>query len=132
MAEKSPHILVVDDEPEIFDIIRNIMKEEKYKITFTDNGKDALKAIEKHRFDLVIADVFLPKMSGDEILLNIKKKAPQIPVLMITGLGDNELWIDLINKGALDLIPKPIIKRSFLTKVSAALDDTYPKPHFRA
>ena len=132
VKEKRASILIIDDEPEMFDLISHILEEENYNLTFAQKTPDALAAMEEKKFDLIIADVFLQKTTSEELLQIIKERSPDMKVLMITGMGDNQLWIDLINKGAVDLIPKPINEKTFKRAIHDTLKGIYPTPRFRA
>ncbi len=82
------HILVVDDAPQVIAMLSQILQRLGHKVTPATNGLEGLQAFQKGAFDLVISDQAMPEMTGDQMIERIKKTAPQIPVIMLTGFGD--------------------------------------------
>jgi len=83
MAEK--HVLVVDDEGAVRDLVAGMLRHLGYASQTAANAIDALSHIDTTAFDLVIADLHMPGMAGDQLADEIKKRKPMIPVLLITG-----------------------------------------------
>jgi YesN/AraC family two-component response regulator len=78
-------ILVVDDNLMIRKIIRNIFRNENYKIEEAENGLEGLDMIRKNSYDLVITDILMPKMEGLELIMHIKRDFPKIKIIAISG-----------------------------------------------
>ena len=101
-------ILVVDDEPLIRDLLRDILREEGYEVSVAKEGLSALKKVKREETDLVITDVKMPGLDGIKLLKEIKKVSPSTPVIVITAYGTIENAVEAMKKGAYDYITKPI------------------------
>jgi DNA-binding NtrC family response regulator len=88
-----PHIFFVDDEPKMFEVIGEILVELGPKISCFTNAADCLKQLDSQRCDLVITDVKMPGMDGIELLTEIRRSAPWLPVMVITGYGDIQMAV---------------------------------------
>ena len=87
MTNRSPKILIVDDDEELVNLLTDYLKLEGFTVTKTHNGTDALLQLAKDTFDLMVLDVMMPGMSGVEVLTRVRENY-NIPVLMLTGKGD--------------------------------------------
>jgi DNA-binding NtrC family response regulator len=105
---KKYKILVVDDEPLIRESLYEILRIEGYHVQMAQNAHEAMKLMQEIEFDIVVTDFKLPKMSGMELLENMKKNHPKAEVIMITGYGSIETAVEAMKKGAYDYITKPI------------------------
>ncbi|MFA5087612.1 MAG: sigma-54 dependent transcriptional regulator [Candidatus Omnitrophota bacterium] len=101
-------ILIVDDEPLIRESLYEIFRIEGYIVYMAHSGEEAREMIKTNRINIVIADLKLPEMSGIDLLIDIKKKQPDIEVILITGYGSIETAVKAMRKGAYDYITKPI------------------------
>ena len=101
-------ILVVDDEPLIRDLLRDILKEEGYEVSIAMEGLSALKKVKREETDLVITDVKMPGLDGIKLLKEIKEVSPSTLVIVITGYGTIENAVEAMKEGAYDYITKPI------------------------
>lgn len=99
-------ILVVDDEPDYCEVLRMILLEEQYRVTTCSNGKEALKILEKDDYDLVVTDLMMPDMNGDELLHEIKKTKPSTEVIIMTAYGTIEKAVATMKEGAYTYITK--------------------------
>lgn len=104
---KKTNILVVDDEKDMCDALRDGLKDKGYSVEATTIGRDALKKIRKEDYDLVIADIKMPGVDGIKILKFVKNSKPQIGVVLISGYSDLGSAIDATRFGATDYITKP-------------------------
>src|SRR3990167_8319690 len=102
-----PKILVVDDDASIREFLEIMLKRENFEVKTADNGQKAQKIMEKEQFDVVITDLQMPKMSGLELLKEIKTINPATTVLVITAFGSTESAVDAMKLGAFDYISKP-------------------------
>jgi len=112
-------ILVVEDEYKIRKIIRSYLKE-KYEITEAENGEEALELFNKNNFDLIILDLMLPKVNGEEVCRKIRQVS-DVAVIMLTAKSSEEDKIDGFNFGADDYITKPFSPRELALRVKAVL-----------
>ena len=119
-----PKILIVEDEPAIRRVLKNILTEESesFQLFEAADGQEALSTIQEQDFDLVICDIKMPKMDGVELLEAVKKIKPEIPFIMISGHGDLETAVDAMRKGAFDYVQKPPDLNRLLNTVRNALD----------
>ena len=99
-------ILVVDDEPDYCEVLRMILLEEQYRVTTCSNGKEALKILEKDDYDLVVTDLMMPDMNGDELLHEINKTKPSTEVIIMTAYGTIEKAVATMKEGAYTYITK--------------------------
>ncbi len=99
-------ILVVDDSAIDRTIMgRIIEKETGAKVAYAENGRTALVAMEDGQFDVVVTDIKMPEMNGLELLLEIKEKWPQVPVIIKTGHGTEEIAVKALHDGAASYVP---------------------------
>ena len=117
-------ILIVEDEKSISNILENILSEEIQgsEITIAENGLDAYKLIEKNDFDLIISDIKMPKLSGNELLTQSLSIKPESVFLMISGHADIDTAVNCLKNGAYDFISKPIDINRLITSVKNALE----------
>ena len=114
------HILVVDDEKEIADVIELYLQNDQYKVFTFYTGKEALNCIENVRIDLAILDVMLPDVDGFDILKKIREKYT-FPVLMLTAKAEYMDKITGLTLGADDYITKPFNPLELVARVKAQL-----------
>ncbi|MGG5576051.1 sigma-54-dependent transcriptional regulator [Myroides sp. C15-4] len=121
---KESKILIVEDEAAIRRVLIRILEEEspEYKVDGAEDGAEGLQMITQEDYDLVISDIKMPKMSGDELLVEAKKIKPETVFVMISGHGDLETAINTMKLGAYDYISKPPDLNRLLTTVRNALD----------
>ena len=115
-------ILIVDDEEMIRETLKDIIVNEGYNAEEAKEGQEAVNLVKKNHFDCVLLDIKMPKMDGMEVLGHIKEMAPETPVVMITGHGDEESAFEAARKGAYDFITKPPDLNRLLVTVRNALD----------
>lgn len=117
-----PHILLIDDEASIRNVLRDILELEDYDVDEAKDGIEALAKIRQNKFDVVISDIKMPKMDGMDVLERIQAIAPDVPVIMISGHGNIETAVEAVKKGAFDYISKPLDLNRILITVRNALD----------
>ncbi|MEN9928694.1 MAG: hypothetical protein RLZZ231_615 [Bacteroidota bacterium] len=117
-------ILIVEDEAAIRRVLSKILSEENesYQVEEAEDGLQALDKIKATDYDLVLCDIKMPKMDGEELLQEVKKIKPEIPMVMISGHGDMETAINTMRLGAFDYISKPPDLNRLLNTVRNALD----------
>lgn len=121
---KISKILIVEDEAAIRRVLVKILEEESsdYVVDAAENGEEALQKITGEDYDLVISDIKMPKMDGEELLVAAKKIKPDTVFVMISGHGDLETAVNTMRLGAFDYISKPPDLNRLLTTVRNALD----------
>lgn len=117
-------ILIIEDEASIRRVLNKILSEENdtYKVEEAEDGVQGLEKIKNTDYDLVLCDIKMPKMDGEELLEAVKKIKPEIPIVMISGHGDMETAINTMRLGAFDYISKPPDLNRLLNTVRNALD----------
>jgi DNA-binding NtrC family response regulator len=121
---RSPRILVVEDDTSMGFFLCETMNKEGYQAVLVPNGEDALSRLTREDFDLVILDLKLPRMSGMEVLTNIKRTNPDLTVIMITAHGSRSVALEALNKGAYDYFSKPFEINEMRIVVRRALEKT--------
>jgi DNA-binding NtrC family response regulator len=120
-ASRRRRFLVVDDEPEIVDILSERFTNEGHTVVAAHDGTKAMRLVRAKRPDLVFLDIQMPGLSGIEVLKAIKKLDPALPVIMITANVDDEVAAEAIREGAFSYVPKPLDFRYLDHLVALAL-----------
>ena len=102
------HLLVVDDEPVILQILKAVFEEEPYRITLLGSGREALRVIQEEHVDLVLTDKNLPDVGGLDLLRAAKLRDPLTEVIIITGYGSLETALTALELDAFDYVLKPL------------------------
>ena len=100
-------VLVVDDEPEVRQVLHEFLSSRGYDVSVAAGGADAVALVEAIRPDLILLDVAMPDMDGVETLRRIVEIEPGIPVIMVTANADIGVTSKLLALGAVDYVPKP-------------------------
>lgn len=117
------HILVVDDEAPILELLSVYFKKNGYEVSTAGNHTDALRLIDEKRPNLVILDVLLADTDGLEVLGEIKASHPKLPVILMTGIGfDEELLQEAVKKGAAGYVSKTLPLDQLLMEVHRTLN----------
>jgi two-component system, NtrC family, response regulator PilR len=114
-------ILVVDDEPSIRECLQIMLKREGYAVSCAEDGREAITLFEKNHFDVVLADIRMPRSTGFEVLNRIKELSPTTKVIMITAHASFESAVESMKEGAYDYIAKPFKVDEVKRTVSNAL-----------
>lgn len=126
------NILVVDDERGICDQLAGILRDEGFSVTAVATGEEALVAVSREIFDLVLLDVWLPGIDGIEVLRQLRAAGHQIPVVLISGHATAELAVRAVREGALDFLEKPLALERVLVTVHNALAHARLEQQLRA
>lgn len=118
------HILIVDDEKDIRELIGDILTDEGYVVRLAGNSDDAMNAVNSEPPALMILDIWLKdsRMDGIDILKTVKRDNPDIPVVIISGHGNIEIAVAAIKQGAYDFIEKPFNIDQLMVVVSRAME----------
>jgi len=117
-----PAVLIVDDEITIIESLEGILSDDGFEVMHAFNGYEALKKIEADSPDIVLLDIWMPGIDGIETLKEIKKIAPYLPVVMITGHGTIESAVDATKSGAYDFLEKPLSIDKVMVTINNALN----------
>ncbi len=124
------HILVVDDEADLVDLISYNLKKEGFSVDSALDGETAFAKIKKGRYDLVVLDLMLPGIQGMELcrILRNDPKTEALPIIMLTAKGEEVDKILGLEMGADDYVTKPFSPRELLARVKAVLRRSMEKP----
>ncbi len=117
-------ILVVDDEPAVRDVLGKLLRETGYEAETAADGVEALRMIRARAPDLVVTDIRMPEASGIEVCLEVKRLDPTLPVLLLSGEGDEAIISAGFQAGADDYLVKPWRGGELLAKVRRHLSDS--------
>lgn len=113
-------ILVVDDEPKIVDAVKAYLENSNYKVFTAFDGEEALKQFDEVHPDLIVLDLMLPKISGEQICQTIRRKS-RIPIIMLTAKVQENDKINGFNIGADDYLTKPFSPKELVARVGSLL-----------
>jgi len=107
LREKSPNILVVDDDRVLLNLFDKLLKKLGFQVALATSGKDAIDLVRKTTPDVVLLDIKMPEMNGISVLKEIKAQDPDIEVIIITGFASLNSAVEVLKYGAFDYIQKP-------------------------
>ncbi len=114
-------ILVVDDEPDFCEALREVLTERGFSVMEANSCEEALAAYSQERPDVVLLDVIMPGKDGRETLKELKALDPEVSVIMITALHEEDLALEAMADGAFDYITKPVnpdyLEIALMTKI---------------
>lgn len=119
-------ILIIDDDPDIRDVLKLTLSEEKYEILEACDGEEALKIIHENQPDLILLDYKIPKVDGREVCRRIKKDLllRHLPIIMVTGKGDINDKVVGMDAGADDYVVKPFEPKELMARIRMILRHT--------
>ena len=122
------HILIVEDDLDIQDVLRNFLQEVGYEITIASDGMEAIALFSSAHFDLILLDIMLPKIDGFTVCELIRKQS-QVPIIMLTALNGEEEQIRGLDLQVDDYITKPFSMPILIRKIAAVLRRSTMKPN---
>ena len=117
----SHKVLIVDDEKSILESLSGILEDEGYQTFTAENGQDGLECVAQEKPNLVLLDIWMEGMDGLEVLSRLKRRNPELPVIMISGHGTIDTAVQATQKGAYDFIEKPPKVERLLLTISRAI-----------
>ncbi|MGD2063595.1 MAG: response regulator [Nitrospirota bacterium] len=121
-AELAPHILIVEDDEAMLELIERFLHRQRYATTAATDASTALAAATEHAPSMAIIDYMLPgEMNGLELLTVLRNRFPSIPTLFISAFGSPELCRTARNSGATDCLIKPFDMAILMTRVDTLL-----------
>ena len=115
------NILIVDDEPGIRTVLRDVLQDEGHTVLAAEDGLGGLSQLAAAPVDLVFLDVWLPNMGGIDVLKRVKEEFPDVEVVMISGHANINLAVQAVKMGAYDFLEKPLSLDRTLTVARNAL-----------
>lgn len=123
MTVMKQHILVVDDEPPIRELLQSYFTKHGYAVTTAADAQEAFRLADETPLQLVILDVLLPDSDGLEVLAQMKNTHPNLPIIIMTGIGfDEDLLQEAIQKGASGYVSKTLPLDQLLMEVHRTLN----------
>ena len=126
MKNFKAHILVVDDDNGIRDLVKQYLKQNDYLVTTAKNSEDALEKTKIIKFDLIVLDIMMPGKTGLEFTYENKKKI-DTPILLLTAKGEASERIEGLEVGADDYLPKPFEPKELILRINNILNKTKSK-----
>ena len=121
-ADDAPHILVIDDDSRIRELLARYLADNGYRVSAAGDAADARRKLDGLDFDLLIVDVMMPGETGTELVRSLREDDDRdVPIMMLTALGETEARISGFEAGADDYLPKPFDPRELLMRVNAIL-----------
>lgn len=118
-------VLIVDDEADIRNVIREYAENEQYKVTEASNGEEALEHLEQEHFDLMILDIMMPKLDGISLLEQLPTNV-KVPTIILSARDDEVDKLTGFDKGIDDYVCKPFSPRELVARMKAVLQRTHP------
>jgi two-component system, NtrC family, response regulator AtoC len=119
---ETSRVLIVDDDSETLELLREIVVKEGYQVQTAEHAQAALTKLEQEKPDVVITDIHMPGMDGLTLLSEIKSRAPETLVILLTAYGSLKTTVDAIKSGAFDYLSKPFIVDEIRLVVRRALE----------
>ena len=126
MKKFEAHILVVDDDDGIRDLVKKYLNEKNFLITTSNSAEDAKEKISVIKFDLIILDIMMPGQSGLDFISENKKKI-NTPIILLTAKGEAEERVVGLETGADDYLPKPFEPKELVLRINNILEKTNTK-----
>jgi two-component system phosphate regulon response regulator OmpR len=118
MSETEPHLLVVDDDSRLRELLRRYLSDSGFRVTGAADAAEARAQLASFAFDLVVLDVMMPGESGLVLTRSLRERAaPRIPVLLLTAMGEPEDRVNGLEQGADDYLAKPFEPRELVLRI---------------
>jgi CheY-like chemotaxis protein len=118
-------ILIVDDEPDAVELLREFLAGKNYEVSTAANGEEALRKVKTERPHMILLDVRMPGMNGLEVLRRVRQFDQEVGVIIVTAVNEEETGREALKLGAFDFIVKPLnleyLERSLWTKITTML-----------
>ncbi len=124
VSEVGHRVLVVDDDPTVSDVVRRYLEQDGCRVRLADDGPAALVAVAAEQPDLVVLDLMLPGLDGLEVCRRLRRSVPDLPIVMLTALGEEADRVVGLELGADDYLTKPFSPRELVLRVRSVLRRT--------
>jgi two-component system copper resistance phosphate regulon response regulator CusR len=114
-------MLLVEDERKVSDLVARALRAERYAVDVAEDGRTGWELAAAHEYDLIILDLMLPLLSGTELLIRIRRKKRQVPILVLTARDATEQKVKQFEAGADDYLTKPFALAELLIRIKALL-----------
>jgi DNA-binding NtrC family response regulator len=113
-------ILIVEDDASFRRILEYRLTEAGFNTMVAEDGEKALELFSEHRYQVVLTDLNLPELSGEEVLKQIKQQSPDTPVIILTAFGSSESAVEAMQLGAFHYLTKPVSQDELLSTIRNA------------
>lgn len=120
MKKENKTVLIVDDEPKILEVVASFLENRGYRTITAENGNQALKIFGQENIALIVLDLMMPDMSGEEVCLTIRKQS-RVPIIMLTAKADENNLLNGLGLGADDYIKKPFSLKELHARIETVL-----------
>ncbi|NLT48382.1 MAG: response regulator transcription factor [Clostridiales bacterium] len=120
MIKKAKKVLIVDDEVKILEVVKAFLENKGYEVYTAENGHEAFALLQREEIALVLLDLMLPEISGEQICMEIRRKS-RIPIIMLTAKADEADILEGLEIGADDYIKKPFSLKELHARIEAVL-----------
>ena len=117
MAKLKQIILIVDDDNDTRTLLGDMLQEEGFGVVQALDGLDALEKLKGQPVDMVVTDRAMPRMDGMTLLAKLRELFPALPVLMVSGYGEESFWTQAIGRGAKDYLLKPFKAEEVVSQI---------------
>ncbi|WP_416441199.1 response regulator transcription factor [Leeuwenhoekiella sp. A16] len=114
-------ILVIEDNPMVVKSLEFKLKKDGYEVIIAEDGRDAMSKLSSDKFDLILTDLMLPFISGNQLIEFIKEKSPDIPIIVLSTSTQEDIITDAFNMGVDDFITKPFSPNELSLRVKRTL-----------
>ena len=121
MGQNANSLLVVDDDPDMRNLLQDILEDQHYRVILASNGQEAVKHLDSETFTVVLTDLRMKVMDGLELLHKIISQHPECNVIIMTAFGTVETAVEAMKQGAFDYLTKPIKTEELLVTVDKAM-----------
>ena len=112
-------VLIVDDEPSVGDALKLVLESNGYEVVLVTNGMDGIDQVRQGRFGFSVVDLFLTDISGFEVITDIRKHQPEIPIVLITAHGSEQVFAEAKKLGAIGALAKPFPPADILKLINS-------------
>lgn len=126
-SDDAAHLLVVDDDTRIRNLLKQFLSENGYRITVAGTAQEARRKLEGLDFDLIVLDVMMPGETGVQLTQSLRE-TKSVPILMLTALSETDSRVTGLQAGADDYLPKPFDPRELLLRIANILRRGGPQP----
>lgn len=123
MKHNNPNILIVDDDPNMFNLIKIYLTSENYQLISAKNGRQALRLLETDEFDIILSDILMPEMNGINFVKEVRKQTKSDAlIIMVTAHGIEDHFMKALAEGVYDILQKPFTSNRLKLTIRNALD----------
>lgn len=121
--EEKIHILVVDSQPDMRDVLADVLEDEGYRVTTVENGYEALERVKAISFNIVIVDIKMPGLNGMELIRKLREADSKLTIIIMTGYSSLEIAVEAVRAGVYDYITKPFQAEEMLLAIKRAVKE---------